>query len=320
MWKVKLLTTVRYLDFNVPSGSYEFMPGVNLIVGAKNVSDYIGSDFRRYAGEIEYAHFQRASNIVVGEFDHAAWGDDATSSEILFCWLVWIEWILQDSWLVYDSCIHSEIAFAKKSEKNKSVEWSNNNLASHASDSYGSRLAVTTISLNDLEQWIERSLKLRTYIHERGVTIATPVISKSYTRFARFINFVQLARRTSHPAMKIAQMCSALESLFSTDTSELTHRLSERVAMFLGGDGEAMEKSYQMMKKCYAVRSQITHGSHIKDSVAEQIPDMSFDMMVMLREIALKIIDSPELSKLFDGDNDGIEAYFRRLLFGIART
>lgn len=319
MWKINLLTTFRYLDFKAPAGSYEFMPGVTLILGPKNVSSYIGSDFRKYAGEIEYSHFEGANNIVVGEFDRASWGKDINSADMLFCWLVWIEWALQDSWLAFDSCVHSEIAFAKR-VNGKVFEWSNNNLSTHASDCFGSRTEVATIDSDDLRLWIERSVKLRTYMHERGFSIATPVISKNYTRFARFINFVQLARRSSHPAMKVSQMCSALESLFSTDTSELTHRLSERVAMFLGGDGDVMEKNYQAMKKCYAVRSQVTHGSHIKNSVAEGIPEMSFNMMEMLRTIALKIIDSEELSKLFDGENDGIENFFRKLLFGIVKA
>lgn len=318
MWKIKLLTTLRYLDFTAPDGRYEFMPGVTLVLGAKNVSDYIGEDFKKYAGEIEYAHFMGANNIVVGEMDSEAWGYQSSTLQVLFCWLIWVEWIIQDSWFVFDSCVHSDIAFAKRIEGD-TFEWSNNNLAFQVSTSHGSRREITSISSEDIKLWIERSLKYRAYIHERGVNLSTPVISKKYTRVARFINFVQIGRKSSHPAMKISQMCSALESLFSTDTSELTHRLSERVAMFLGGDGDVMEKNYQMMKKCYAIRSQVTHGSHIRDGVAETIPDMSLSMMNMLRLIALKIIESPELSKLFDGENDGIENYFRRLLFGIVR-
>ncbi|MEE1990809.1 HEPN domain-containing protein [Pseudomonas syringae pv. syringae] len=320
MWNTKLITTLRYINFTAP-GTYEFMPCVTLIVGAKNISKYIGSDFKRYAGEIEYTHFVGSNNIVVGEVNDKSWGEgweNSTALDVLFCWLMWIEWILQDSWLAFDSCVHSEIAFAKR-VVGRNYEWASNNLTYQASDSSGSRQSVATVGALEIHNWIERGLKIRTYIHQLGVTIGTPVISKKYARFARFAHFVQLGRKASHPAMKVAQMCSALESLFSTDTSELTHRLSERVAMFLGGDAEVMEKNYQMMKKCYAVRSQVTHGSHIKDGVAESIPDMSLEMLNMLRKIALKILDDKDLSNLFDGENEGIETYFRKLLFGVVR-
>lgn len=276
---------------------------------------FMPKDFEQFSGTIEYKHFQAANHLVVCEQeDESAWDPGLSSHNILHCWLTFIDWALQDSWLVKDNCFVCEIAYCKLSGDRFSG-WSNNSLYAQASTADGDRQAVVTFDESELKLWEARSLKLRNQLHETGYSIFTPVISKETTRFARFLNFVQIARRTTHPAMKIAQMCSALESLFSTTQTELTHRLSERVAFFLGGTPEEMEGTYQFMKKAYGVRSQVTHGSHISKAVADATPELSKNMLGLLRKITFRILDSDDAASLVNGTPEFIEEHFRKCLF-----
>ncbi|MEG8247929.1 hypothetical protein [Pseudomonas paracarnis] len=291
------------------------MPTVNLVVGADLMRKYLPKDFERFAGVIEYSHFKNVGHLIVCmRDDESNWPDDLSSEKILYLWMLFIDWTLQDSWLVKDNCFICEIAYCRLSGATFGG-WSSNSIKAQASAADGNTQSYVTFDEEDLKVWEQRSLQLRTRLHETGYTIFTPVVSKETSRFARFLSFVQIARCSSHPAMKIAQMCSALESLFSTTTTELTHRLSERVAFFLGGPPHQMESNYQLVKKAYSVRSQITHGAHISKATANFAPELSGEMFKLLRGIAFKVLDGEDAASVVYGSNDFIEEYFRKRLF-----
>lgn len=315
MREVSLITTFRWLTVSAPPGIYEVMPTINIIVGKELISDYLDLEFRKAAGEIEYQHFKQADHLVVSlPRDVECWDETFSGEEILHCWMVWIDWALQDSWLVKDNCFISEIAYCK-SKLNGKYKWSNNSLYAQASASDGGRQRLVEFCEFDIKEWSERLNALRSHLDDKGYSILTPVLSKKATRFDRFLSFTQIARRSSTPAMKIAQMCSALESLFSTSTTELTHRLSERVAFFVGENPEDKESIYQLMKKAYGVRSQVTHGSHINNSIADLAPELSSKLLDLLRKITFKVLEDPHSADVVYGDNEFIENHFRRCLF-----
>ncbi|SDE17507.1 hypothetical protein SAMN04490189_4560 [Pseudomonas koreensis] len=318
MRQIELITTFRWLNMDVRPGIYKIMPTLSIVVGREQIRKFIPRDLERFAGLIEYKHLMSANHLVVCEQeDLDNWDEDLTADQILHIWMLFVEWALQDSWLVKDNCFICEMAYCRLSHSG-TIAWSNANLYAQSSTANGDRQALVTFNDAEFDLWASKGLQLRTQLHETGFSIYTPVISKEITRFARFLSFVQISRCASHPAMKISQMCSALESLFSTTTTELTHRLSERVAFFLGGSPVQMEENYQLMKKCYAVRSQVTHGSHVSKAFAKITPDLSEAMLVLLRDITFRILDEIECSSLVAGSDELIEEYFRkRLFFGV---
>lgn len=312
---VELVTTLRWLSVDAPSGIYKIMPTVSIVVGRENIERYLPSDFDRFAGLIESTYFRSANHLVVCEVeDLDAWDGYQSADEILHVWLLYVEWILQDSWLIKDNCFICEIAYCRFERLGK-VNWANNNLYAQASTTQGFRNAMVTFDRSELELWADKSILLRTRLHETGYRITTSVIDKVTTRFARFLNFVNISRCASSPAMKIAQMCSALESLFSTTTTELTHRLSERVSFFVGGTPEEMESNYQFMKKVYSVRSQVTHGAPVSKSLAGEISSLSERMLELQRLITFKILEDETAGVVVGGKDENIESYFRKCLF-----
>ena len=70
---------------------------------------------------------------------------------------------------------------------------------------------------------------------------------------------------------------AALETLFSKDGSELSHKVAERVAFYLGGIKNEKMYTYRKVKGAYDVRSKYIHGSKLdkKHSTTEKLIDLS---------------------------------------------
>lgn len=313
MWSAQLLTVFRHLEVKAPDGVYELMPGVLLVVGDDYKADILDDEFVKFAGAIEYSHFQKSSHLVVMQWEKDFLGHKVGGLFLLEQWLAWIYWLIQDSWLVKDNSIACEVAYAKV-DSSKGVEWSSNGLFTQYSDVTGDHLKSTIFDEADLKIWNEVTDSVRAAVYKKGFNNA-PLTDKSYTRFGRFVSFINLARTTNNPAMKIAQCCSALESLFSTDKSELTHRLSERVAFFLGEHGEDKEQVYQLIKECYAVRSSVVHGSHVKEGKGFTNQEKCRLLFELLKKIATVLLNNSQIEKVLEGSNESIDSYFRSLLF-----
>jgi len=129
--------------------------------------------------------------------------------------------------------------------------------------------------------------------------------------------FIQAARQYPDLGMKISQYCSALECIFSTDTSELSHKLAERVAFFLAEDKEERHQLFNDIKSYYGIRSQIVHGSPISKNKIMHLSEYSKKLDEILRRIFKKIIYDNELSTLFLHTNTkNLEMYFKTLILG----
>lgn len=312
---VELLSTFRWLKVEAPPGVYNLMPTVNIVVGKKIIARYLTDELKMAAGLIEFQHLKEADHLVVSlPEENGCWDDRAVHGEhVLKVWMMYLDWALQDTWLISDNCFICEIAYCKFTAGGKTY-WCNNNLYAQSSMADGDRMKTVTWNEEMIGAWAREGLRLREHLHATGYDIFTDITSNKVTRFARFLQFVQAARRETFPAIKIAQMCSALESLLSTADTELTHRLSERVAFFIGGDGQQMEATYKFIKKAYAIRSQVTHGSPVSAKLAGITGEISKEMFDILRKIAFKVIcDGPE--GVTYKSSEQIEDHFRRCLF-----
>src|SRR5690606_23225047 len=61
--------------------------------------------------------------------------------------------------------------------------------------------------------------------------------------------FTLSARSNAATPMKIVLYCTALECLFSTATTELSHRIAERVAALIGTSNEDKKEIFKFIKK-----------------------------------------------------------------------
>jgi len=65
---------------------------------------------------------------------------------------------------------------------------------------------------------------------------------------------------TNRPHQNFMSLTVLLESLLTTQNTELTHRIAERVASLVGRDGRDRLQIYQDVRDIYDVRSKIAHG------------------------------------------------------------
>lgn len=122
--------------------------------------------------------------------------------------------------------------------------------------------------------------------------------------------FVDSARDCSDLAVKVAHYTTCLEVLFSTDSSEISYKLAERVALFLGDTFEERKRLFDRVKRLYSVRSKVVHGDVFSEKKTKSVGAISQDADDLLRRVMRRILVSEELCELFEGTPESKEEYF----------
>jgi len=307
------ITSFRWLNIAAAiQGHFELIPGVRITNDPAVKAQLLTAEFAKYAGFIELSHLQNASNVVFGQFSEADM-HGLTPDRFLLVILIWIEGLFESAWLVKDHAMHCEGAYLKARKEGKRG-WSSNFLMAGTTLADG-QVTETNISLDELRLWSERQEQVWSYLAETDSMNTRFMMEKGYTRSGRALRFVSAARSARDLAFKIAQFCSALETLFSTDTAELSHKLSERAAFFLGPRGYDRLTVFRRVKKAYTVRSKLVHGDTLSPRQIEELPSIAVELDGYLRTILNAIFESDELKKIFDVHNEAVDEYFTQLLF-----
>ncbi|MCM3270431.1 HEPN domain-containing protein [Paenibacillus elgii] len=135
----------------------------------------------------------------------------------------------------------------------------------------------------------------------------------TFGRLNRAKQFVTIARYQSFLPMKISAYISCLESLFTTDETNVARKVSSRAANFLGGNRRQKLLIKDQIKKSYhPVRSKYFHGQLLNNSVQDlsALKIVSKELDEIIRRILYKIITiEPEFVSYNDGE---IETKFDR--------
>jgi hypothetical protein len=93
------------------------------------------------------------------------------------------------------------------------------------------------------------------------------VAYNTHNRITRALLFLQAARSTTMITTKITYYTGILECLFSTAEGDISHKVSERVAYYLGqNQGERLDL-FRFIKKMYDVRSKYIHGQSLSKKI-----------------------------------------------------
>ena len=317
MKTISYVTCFRNLKLtNQISGHLELLPRVNITNDPAVREKWLTPEFTRVVGVIEASHLQSESNLVFGEFD-ADEMKDLSSDCILLVILSWIEGLFESAWVIKEHAMTCDAAFLWV-ETNSEVSWSSNFLATRPSFSNGYSIKERNIemSIKDLEEWSRMDDLINGYLCEKESLSLRFMMEKGYSRSGRALRFVAAARGALNLAFKIANYCSALETLFTTESTELAHKLLERVAFFLGERGYNRRVVFTTVKSAYGVRSKLVHGDTLKPAQIEGLPMLSSQCDVYLREILREIFSSENLKNLFDSHSEAIEEHFAGLILG----
>ena len=99
---------------------------------------------------------------------------------------------------------------------------------------------------------------------ETSVSKANFINYNSHDRINRAWIFILKARSTSFLPDKIASYIAVLECLFTTSNEEVSHKVSERVAFYLGGTKDEKAAIFKKVREGYSVRSKYLHGQQLE--------------------------------------------------------
>jgi hypothetical protein len=315
---VTYITSFRGLTITQQiAGSLELIPGVNITNNPEIKAKWLTPECRAFIGEIEAVSLEAESNLIFGEFDI----EDLRGlppDGFLIVVLSWIDTLLKNAWFIKDHAMQCDAAFLR-AETTDGVSWTKNYLAMKPSFSGGYSYAKEDIlmSVDELKRWGQVDDLIEGYLTEEGSTSMRFMMEKGYTRTGRAMQFVVAARRAQDLAFKIANYCSALETLFTTDSTELAHKLAERVAFFLGERGLIRRDIFTTVKNAYNVRSKLVHGDTLRQNQIDVLSDLSVQCDGILRKVLWEIFNSEDLKRIFDAHNEAIEGYFTDLILGL---
>ena len=258
---------------------------------------------------------------------------DTTVLEELDRTLFEIGLFLRQLWLIRDNCAYLDCGVRVRYKQSPlesplvSQNIAKNYLGSHVSMSsgqYNESVSFSAREIRELRPWYDLLLQQtrRQYTNWPTSTMQqhNPATLK-ISPVERFLGQIDFARREIYTSLRIAQYMTALESLFSTDSSELVYRLSERVAFFLGESSKERKQIFLDIKSAYKVRSAVVHGDIITKSLStpDQLSNMSRICDHILRRCFWKIVYDEHLLEIFwfKSDKKAIDDYFATLVFGV---
>ncbi|GIO19696.1 hypothetical protein J18TS1_27960 [Oceanobacillus oncorhynchi subsp. incaldanensis] len=116
------------------------------------------------------------------------------------------------------------------------------------------------------------------------------------------------ARNCSIIPTKIVFYCTALECLFTIGSSEINHKIAERVALMLGTSEESKNDLFKFIKSAYNYRSKLIHGQHLKGDESDLVA-ISQRLDEVLRELLRN------KHEIFYKNDHEMENHFIKLLF-----
>ncbi|MGD0918152.1 MAG: hypothetical protein ABSB22_17005 [Thermodesulfobacteriota bacterium] len=278
------------------------------------IQKLITPSFHTLAGDLE-THFLNTTGAVAYSIEESQpFPSDEAANSFLVERLMEVRTFLQMLWLVKDNSVNVDLGYLEHPYKSSVATKTNvtrNSIAHIFSNSQGEVLA-TEFSRDELR-------KARHLFREfsGGSKVKFQIaIDEGLSRFERAFYFMQAARASSDLGVKIANYCICFETLFSTDVQELSHKLGERIACFLEKDVPNRLSLFQTIKKAYAVRSKIVHGSKGSPKAAASIKESSVSCDGIVRRILLQIIEEPSFQKYFfeSPSNKDLEDYFVALV------
>lgn len=302
------IKNLHLTEFDIES--FEFMPGLNISKSLKIKESILTEKNRAIIGIIETFFFENNNCFFHLEFEDNEQAFVGSSDiEILQLLLNWIDEVLKNSWLIKDNCIIIDTAYLISELNASSLR-----LEYQLTNSRGIVQEVT-FSKDEIKGFERYHDRIENYLFGKDSGTLKFMLNKNFSRIGRTLLFIKQAREARNLAYKISNYCSALETLFSTDSSELSHKLSERIAFFLFPEFKKIE-TFKIMKKAYLVRSKLTHGASLEQKQIDLLGDLSENIDSMLRFILNKIMRDENLVLVFDSDNTKVDIYFEELILG----
>ncbi|WP_340833053.1 hypothetical protein [Polaribacter sejongensis] len=225
--------------------------------------------------------------------------------------------LCQAFWLIKDNSVRMELGHLIY-EKGNRLGLHSNYLSSMYTTQLGKQIPKK-FNINELQTLGRFQKFLFDTLKNKTEQTYTSLV-KEHNRVQRAFLFIQSARCADDIGIKVAELCTAFECLFSVSTSELKHRLSEIISITIGKDKTEKLIIYKHIQKAYDLRSAVVHG----DSIPSRYSKMEFQLLKetvnncdnYLRLVFNKFISDEELFSVFtENSKDELQSYFLNLIF-----
>ncbi len=257
--------------------------------------------------------------------------DVTKALQSLTTWLHCLRSLFMALWLVRDNSVNCELGFLEHDVPGQGLTHASNFIAALFSNARGGTDPVA-FSIDEVRQ---AAGYLRTFFlpvmfglpPDTELTVESPlaqplrpglVSAKGVNRLSRLLYFLSAARSATDLGVKVSLYMTCFEIMFSTETAELTHRLSERVAFFLCLEPGDRLATYLRMRRGYKIRSTVIHGSVLSGSQQNELADASAELDELLRQLVYRLASDGTARRVFEMDDRQLEDYFTRLAIGMS--
>lgn len=162
--------------------------------------------------------------------------------------------------------------------------------------------SFSAAEIDEAMKWLQildnYTLKIESnkFEYSEGLTNMTPFIPLDSSSFQRALDYLENTRKTDFLPSKISTYITILELLFCVK-GDNTHKVAERTSTFIGKNNDDRIKLFKQITSAYDIRSSYVHGSEIKNSKMELLPDTCEALDSIVRRVMSEmIINYPELN------------------------
>jgi len=311
--EISFIIALNYIEIPEHLGRGDKLDDITFISNDASVSKgLIPPEAIDTIGKLEYSSLLNAKAFI---YSKEVVPDDISPEDYLIDRLYFVQSFLASIWFEMDNSVDFESGFVFF-KKDKQLGVSSNHLSVAHTNSQVEK-TVCILNRNTLKDIRVFNRETLIYIKNSHKDRIETQLLKKNSRVEIALYHIQGARSQSDIGVKISNYCSALEALFSTNQAELAHQLSERLAFSISKTPEERLVNYKKSKQAYTIRSKVVHGTHIKESDLPKIKDAALFCDSSLRTVMTKILTDENLHKNFSRDNEALDSYMLKLIFGI---
>lgn len=265
-------------------------------------STFLTDGFQSMVGVLEFKHLNEC-NVFLYSSEEVP--EDTNPLEYLNSKMYCAQDLLMATWLKSDNCINFELCFLI-TEKGQSFGVTSNFLSHryHAASGNDEEIKLSRKQLQTIR---------KIHIERLGIkSDQSPIPDSQFLpdnlRLGRALTWMNAARGNFDFSVRVANFCTALETLFSTSSSEIAHQLSERVSTFLEEKLEERLAVYKKVKKAYELRSRIVHGSTTTKKASKNPKDTSIEIESISKRVVLKIVENDAIFEAFNTSDEELGA------------
>lgn len=289
----------------------ESFPILKITNKLSDIKTYLNRGLKEAIGNIEYEYLTQKAPLIA--FCESCFDENVISPiEYLDEYLCILSSFLFGLWSIKDNAVDFELGFLQYQRNyGYTTHYSSNRICVTRYDCKGecSNVTFSTKELNQAAIFLRNNMKIET---ERIQSVNI----QNHHRITIANYYIQNARNCSDLGLKITSYCSCLECLFLNDSTELSHKLSERVALFLSKNKEDRIHIFKILKQAYSFRSKVVHGDRFKTDKIKELTMIVQETDEICRKVMNYAFNTKEYN-VFDLGRDKHEEYFIDLLMNI---